>query len=153
MTYSAGGKQYVAVLAGYGGSAAAWGELMNVGWKYAHPRRLLTFALDGKAALPPPPQRDFTVRPVDDPNIKIDPEDVAAGQAMFIACGACHGRNLVSTGGPAPDLRESQIALDPDSFYSVVHDGALIQNGMPRFAVFNRTQIMQLYAYIRSGAR
>ena len=53
MTYSMGGKQYVSVLAGYGGSAAAIGEIMNVGWKYRGPRRLLTFALDGKAELPP----------------------------------------------------------------------------------------------------
>jgi quinohemoprotein ethanol dehydrogenase len=153
MTYSAGGKQYVSVLAGYGGSAAAWGELMNVGWKYAHPRRLLTFALDGKASLPPAPQRETVVKALDDPNIKIDPKEVAAGQAMFIACGACHGRNLVSAGGPAPDLRESAVALDPDSFFSVVHDGALIQNGMPKFAMFTRPQVMALYAYVRAGAR
>ena len=56
-------------------------------------------------------------------------------------------------GGPAPDLRESQIALDPDSFWSVVHDGALLQNGMPQFAAFDRKQVRQLYAYIRAGAR
>ena len=53
MTYSVGGKQYVAVLAGYGGSAAVLSDIMNVGWKYTGPRRLLTFALDGKAVLPP----------------------------------------------------------------------------------------------------
>ncbi len=53
MTYSVDGRQYVAVLAGYGGSAAILSDIMNVGWKYAGPRRLLTFALDGKAVLPP----------------------------------------------------------------------------------------------------
>ncbi len=40
MTYSVGGKQYVAVLAGYGGSAAVLSDIMNVGWKYTGPRRL-----------------------------------------------------------------------------------------------------------------
>jgi quinohemoprotein ethanol dehydrogenase len=153
IAYSAGGKEYVSVLAGYGGSAAAWGELMNVGWKFNDPRRLLTFTLDGKATLPASPPREMAVRPVDDPSIKIDPKEAAAGHEMFLACGACHGRNLVSAGGPAPDLRESQLALDPDAFYQVVHDGALMQNGMPRFAMFTKPQVMALYAYVRSGAR
>jgi quinohemoprotein ethanol dehydrogenase len=153
MSYSAGGKQYVSILVGYGGSAAIWGELMQAGWKFTAPRRLLTFALDGKTAMPPSPPRDSTVHPVDDPKVKLDPADVAAGHELLLACATCHGRNLVGTGGPAPDLRESQIALDPDSFYSVVHDGALIQNGMPAFAMLTRPQVMQIWSYVRSRAR
>jgi quinohemoprotein ethanol dehydrogenase len=50
-------------------------------------------------------------------------------------------------------LRESKIALDPDGLWSVVHDGALLQNGMPRFPQFTREQVMQIYAYIRARAR
>jgi quinohemoprotein ethanol dehydrogenase len=153
MTWSKDGRQYVSILVGYGGSAAIWGDTMEVGWKYRSPRRLLTFALDGKAALPPAPARDMTVHPVDDPSLKIDPADVAAGGQMFIACAACHGRNLVATGGPAPDLRESAIALDLQAFTAVVHDGALLQKGMPQFAMFTPDQIRQLHAYIRAGAR
>jgi quinohemoprotein ethanol dehydrogenase len=153
MSYSVNGKQYISILAGYGGSAAIWGNLMNVGWKFSSPRRLLTFALDGNAPHPPSPPRDMTLHPVDDPNIKINPADAAAGSAMFLACSACHGRDLVSAGGPAPDLRESKIALNPDSFWSVVHDGALMPNGMPAYGFFSRQQVMQLYAYVRTGAR
>ena len=152
MTWSANGRQYVSVLAGYGGQAAIWGEMMNVGWKYTGPRRLLTFALDAKAVLPPSPPRNMAVHALDDPALKIDPKDAAAGHDMILACAACHGRNLVSAGGPAPDLRESAIALNPDSFYAVVHDGALMRRGMPSYP-FARPQIMQLYAYIRSRAR
>jgi quinohemoprotein ethanol dehydrogenase len=59
----------------------------------------------------------------------------------------------VSAGAPAPDLRESQIALNPDSFWTVVHDGALIQHGMPRFETLTREQVMQIYACVRAGAR
>jgi quinohemoprotein ethanol dehydrogenase len=153
MTWSAGGKQYVSVLAGYGGTAGITSDVMNAGWKFSEPRRLLTFALDGKAALPPSPARDKTIHPVDDPKIKLNPADVAAGRAMFLPCAVCHGRDVVSAGGPAPDLRESQIALDPNSFYAVVHDGALIQQGMPPFQNFSRQQVMQLWAYIRQSAR
>ena len=90
---------------------------------------------------------------MDDPAIQLNQADVAAGHAIFLACAACHGRELVSTGGPAPDLRESRVALNPDSFWAVVHDGALIQRGMPDFKSFTREQVMQIYAYIRAGAR
>jgi quinohemoprotein ethanol dehydrogenase len=60
---------------------------------------------------------------------------------------------LVSSGAPAPDLRESQLAVNPDSFWTLLHDGPLLQNGMPRFETLTREQAMQLYAYIRAGAR
>ncbi|HTZ69160.1 MAG TPA: PQQ-dependent dehydrogenase, methanol/ethanol family [Acetobacteraceae bacterium] len=153
MSFAVHGKQYISILAGYGASAAIWGSLMNVGWKFASPRRLLTFALDGTAVLPPSPPRNMAIHPLDNPALKLNPADVAAGHAMFMACAPCHGRDLVAAGGPAPDLRESQIALDPDSFWHVVHDGALMQNGMPRYPSFTRQQVMQIYAYIRAGAR
>jgi quinohemoprotein ethanol dehydrogenase len=153
MSFSANGKQYVSVLVGYGGSAAIWGEVMNVGWKFTGPRRLLTFALDGHAPLPPSPPRDMTVHAVDDPAIKLDPADIAAGQNLFLACAACHGRNLVSAGGPGPDLRESVVALQQDRLWSVLHDGVLMSRGMPRYDSFTRDQMRQLYAYIRAGAR
>jgi len=153
MSYSVGGRQYVAVLVGYGGSAAVWGQLMNAGWKYSSPRRLVTFTLDGKAVLPPSPPRDMHVAAVDDPALKLDPADVAAGHALFMACAVCHGHNLNSTGGPAPDLRESRIALHPDGLWTVVHDGTLLPRGMPQFPDLTRAQMMQIYAYIRAGAR
>jgi quinohemoprotein ethanol dehydrogenase len=154
ISYAVHGKQYVSVLVGYGGSAAAWGSLMNVGWKYgAQPRRLLTFALDGKAMLPASPPRDIRVHALDDPSYKINPADAAVGHALFIACAACHGLDLVSPGGPGPDLRESRVALDPDSLWTIVHGGALRAQGMPRFANFTRQQVDDIYAYIRAGAR
>ena len=153
VSYAVNGKQYISILAGYGGSAAIWGEVMNTGWKYSGPRRLLTFALDGKAVMPSSPPRDMTVHALDDPSLKLNPADVSAGAAMFLACAVCHGRNLVATGGPGPDLRESEIALHPESLWSVVHDGVLIQHGMPKFAGLTQEQVMQIYAYIRSGAR
>jgi quinohemoprotein ethanol dehydrogenase len=153
MTYAVGAKQYVAVLAGYGGSAAVLSDIMNVGWKYTGPRRLVTFALDGKAVLPPsePPALKVNVR--DNPAEVLDPRQIALGKAMFMACAACHGRNAVGAGGPAPDLRESSIPLTPEAFWSVVHDGALIERGMPRFDTFGKPQIEGLRQYVRARAR
>lgn len=153
MSYKAGGKQYVAVLVGYGGQTGAWGSKMNVGWKWGQPRYLLAYALDGKAPPPPMPNRTLAVHALDDPKYQPDPKRVAMGGGLYIMCGACHGLNLISSGAPAPDLRESYIALNPDAFYKTVHDGMLIQAGMPAFGFLSKDQIDALYAYIRAGAR
>jgi quinohemoprotein ethanol dehydrogenase len=151
-SFSAGGRQYVALLAGYGGSTSMGGDVMKMGWKHAHPRRLLAFALDGKAKLPPTPPPTLAVTPPDDSHVTISPADVAAGAPQFLACALCHGREGVS-GGTAPDLRESAIAVDLESFSSVVHDGALRANGMPAYPELSPAQIRQLHAYVRDRSR
>jgi quinohemoprotein ethanol dehydrogenase len=71
---------------------------------------------------------------------------------MSIACIACHGIGLKAAGSPAPDLRESQVALNADAFYAVVHDGALNERGMPKFD-FTPGQVQKLRAYVRATAR
>jgi len=153
ITYTVGGKQYLAVLAGYGGSAGIWSKFMNAGWKYRDPRRLLTFALDGQGKLAAVEQRSPTVHPLDDPKLKLNPADVGAGKLLFMACASCHGFHVVGAGGPGPDLRESAIALDAAAFRNVVIGGALISKGMPQITMFNEQQIEQIRAYIRSEAR
>jgi quinohemoprotein ethanol dehydrogenase len=153
MTYSVAGRQYVAVLAGYGGGSPAWGKALDAGWSVLGQRRLLSFALDAKAVLPPSRPRFTPVKPLDNSSLTLDPTDVVAGGKLYMNCVACHGVELHGTGGPGADLRESPIALYPDSLWAVVHDGALIQNGMPLFADLTRAQVNQIYAYIRSSAR
>lgn len=153
ISYAAGGKQYVSVLVGYGGSAAIASQFMDVGWKFAAPRRLLTFALGGKARLPASPAPDMAVKALDDPSFRLNPRQVAAGRALFGACAICHGRELQSAGAPAPDLRASRIALNLDSLWTVLHKGALLPDGMPRFQTLTREQVTDIYAYIRAGAR
>ena len=154
MSFSAGGKQYVSVLVGYGGTTAAYGKFMDVGWKYGRqPRRLLTFALGGKAQLPPTPGPDFTVKALDDPQLVLNDADVATGRALFIQCAACHGVGLQSTGTPGPDLRESAIAVNLEAFKTILKEGPLMERGMPRFEMLTDGQIRQLHAYIRAGAR
>jgi quinohemoprotein ethanol dehydrogenase len=83
----------------------------------------------------------------------LDPSQIALGKAMFMACAACHGRNAVGVGGPAPDLRESPIPLTTEAFWSVVHDGTLMARGMPRFDTFGKPQIEGLRQYVRARAR
>jgi quinohemoprotein ethanol dehydrogenase len=155
ISYAVGGKQFVSVLVGYGGTTAVFPKQMNMGWKYgAQPRRLLTFSMDGKAALAPTPPPDMKVHALDDPSIQISEGDVPAGRALVNSvCVACHGLNLESSGTPAPDLRESGIALHPESLWSVLHEGTLMSRGMPRFETLTREQVRQIHAYIRAGAR
>jgi len=149
ITYTAGGKQYVSVLAGYGGYG---GSIIKSGWRFEAPRRLFTFALDGKAKLPPTPPWDMRIRAVDDPTQQFAEADIAAGHKLFQNCVACHGVDLVATGFTR-DLRESSVPLQREALWSVVHDGALVSSGMPRFPELTATQVEQIRAYIRAEAR
>ncbi|MDE8653616.1 PQQ-dependent dehydrogenase, methanol/ethanol family [Novosphingobium album (ex Liu et al. 2023)] len=154
ISYSLGGRQYVSVLVGYGGTTSAYGHFMDMGYKYGlQPRRLLTFALDGKQSLPASPPPNFVVSALDDPDYKLVEADVQAGRALSIRCAACHGVGLQATGTPGPDLRESAIALNLDSFSTLLKTGALIERGMPRFDMLSDDEIRQLHAYVRAKAR
>lgn len=151
--YEIAGRQYVSVLVGYGATNIM--GIMNAGWKYgAQPRRLLTFALDGRARLPRDAPQDFAAHAIDDPALRLDPADVRAGGVLFTQnCGGCHGLNAVSAGPPGPDLRASRIALSRDSLWAVVHDGALVQREMPPAPELTADQVREIHAYIRAMAR
>ena len=149
ITYAAGGRQYVTVLAGWrGGGPNGSGKEWDY---YTQKRRVLTFALDGQAKLPPP---DPVVRPfVDDPAFAIDATKAESGRETFAAhCNICHGPNALS-GGAAPDLRKAAVPLSLEALTAVVHGGALLPRGMPQFAEFSPAQIEGLQHYIRQRAR
>ena len=154
ISYSVDGRQYVSLLVGYGGATPLVSQLLDRGWKFgAQPRRLLTFALDGSAQLPPGAPRDFSVHALDDSSLVIDAAAVDAGRVAFEhRCAACHGRNLQSAGAPAPDLRESQLALHWDTFQAVVKRGLLPQL-MPQFNDIPAADLHGIFMYIRAGAR
>jgi quinohemoprotein ethanol dehydrogenase len=155
ITYTAGSRQYVSVLVGYGGATTLISTISNRGWKFgAQPRRLLTFALDAHEKLPPTQPRDCRLYALDDPKFIISPARAAAGLQVYQAsCANCHGTLLVSAGSPAPDLRESRIAADWESFESVVKQGTLLPKLMPRFSELSSEQLQDLFTYIRDGAR
>ena len=154
ITYTVDGKQYVSVLVGWGGGGVLLGSLAaQHGWKYkVHPRRLFTFSLDGKAAMPPSPPPAFAV-PVDVPDLKIDTKLADNGKKRYAqSCMWCHGTGAVA-GGIGPDLRESPIATNPAALKEVVVHGAKLANGMPRFGEFTDEDIDGLFHYIRQQAR
>lgn len=153
ISYKAGGRQYVSVLAGYGSAGAAFGTLSaQFGWEArTQPRRLLTFALDAAAKLPaaPPPRaRVATI----DPTYRPDAAAEERGGALWgDHCFFCHGAAAIA-GGTAPDLRESGAIVSAEAFKSIVKGGALLSNGMPAFAEVSDAEIEAIRSFLRAQA-
>lgn len=151
ISFSVDGTQYVTVITGNG---AGGGGLFATGvaeydTDYRMPRRVLTFALGGKANLPkivPLPPR----QPLDDPGYTANPEMTQKGYMAFAigGCMLCHGVNAVS-GGTAPDLRTSPYILDAASFRAAVKEGALVGAGMPAFPELSDPQLDAMRFYLR----
>jgi quinohemoprotein ethanol dehydrogenase len=126
-TYTISGKQYISVLAGWGGAFALIGG--NASGTRGTPGRLLTFALDGKASLPPAPAVPATPKPM---TLNADPKTIEAGSLLYAQyCVYCHGFGAAG-GGAVQDLRfsaESTFA----SYPKIVLDGSFVAAGMPSF--------------------
>jgi quinohemoprotein ethanol dehydrogenase len=134
MTYELDGKQYVSVMAGWGGAFSK--KTRSYG-------RLLTFAIGGTAALPGRP-RPRAVTPL--PNAGT-PAQIAAGAKIFENyCARCHGGATV-----LPDLRRSQPAIYTG--LDRILDGSLAERGMPRFAELDRAAVAELRAYLLDERR
>ena len=153
ITYMVDGKQYVSVLAGWAGGQMLLGSLSaQHGWVGRdHPRRMLTYVLDGKATLPPSPPPSET-KVLRDASFKIDPGLAAKGKLLYAKnCTICHGSGVVA-GGYAPDLRASPMPLSAAAFNAIVHDGALESRGMPVFAEFTPEELDSIRHFIRERA-
>ncbi|WP_238995519.1 PQQ-dependent dehydrogenase, methanol/ethanol family [Sphingomonas solaris] len=147
ITYSAGGRQYVTVITGFRSSFAN-----TPNWDYREQkRRVLTFVLDGKAALPPVEPVDQPI--LDDPAFVIDAAKAKVGAGIYgQSCVICHGAGMIA-GGAAPDLRKAPTPMDADAFYQVVHEGALMERGMGRFDNLTTAELEGLRHFIRQRAR
>jgi quinohemoprotein ethanol dehydrogenase len=152
ISYRVDGRQYVTVLVGMGTSAAV--DAASHGGIAIDARtqrkRVLTFVLDGKAALPPAPP-PFIVKALPDPGYRPDPALAAKGESLFINCIACHGWGAISGGG-APDLRASPVVLSAEAFDGTVRGGGLVGNGMPKFDELSDQDLAGLRQYVRSRA-
>jgi quinohemoprotein ethanol dehydrogenase len=93
ITFSIGKTQYVSILTGpLHGAPGGFGSMAaRFGWDARiHPRRLLTFVLDGKAQLPPTPPPVFA-KPLDGPEVNVDETLVKEGIQQWSRCQLCHG--------------------------------------------------------------
>ena len=154
ITYSVNGKQYLAILVGWGGVMSALGgqEIADYGWAYGEQtRRLFAFSLDGTRAVPlstsprvptPLATSDFIVDGAAAESGALDYEPI---------CSACHGGAAIAA-GMAPDLRASGVILSADAFEQVVRGGTLKSRGMPPFADFSDADLNSIRHYIRQQA-
>jgi quinohemoprotein ethanol dehydrogenase len=154
ITYRVDGKQYVTVLAGIG-TGAGGGDPASLGgltFDYrTQKKRVLTFALDGRAGLPPAPP-PFVVQAPPDPRYRPDAALSAKGLELYSnRCIYCHGVAAVA-GGNAPDLRGSLVPMSASAFDNVVRGGALMRNGMPRFDDLTIQEEASLRQYVRGRA-
>ncbi len=155
ITYAVNGKQFVAVLAGWGGVSYIGSTAMaQHGWAYGtHPRRLLVFSLEGKIEPPKTVAPSKEVLIVDNSEQRIDEAQASVGQDLYLPrCLGCHGMAAISAGG-APDLRASALAANLDAFGDLLRTGQLQARGMPRFDELNDREVEQIYWYIRQRAR
>lgn len=154
ITYSIDGRQYIALLVGWGSTPATSGGLDNykLGWRYGqHPRRLFAFSLEGKQFMPETFDPEPPI-PLDDPNFEIDDELASLGADVYANCRTCHGGGAVS-GGASPDLRASPMVLAEAVFDAVVRKGTLVERGMPMFSNLSNLHLKSLQHYIRQQAR
>ncbi len=154
ISYAIDGRQYVALLVGWGGVWAGIGgaESAAHGWAYGvHPRRLVVFSLDGDADLPPSPPPVVPV-PIRSADFAIDADLARQGGSVYGGrCGGCHGgggEGLVA-GGQAPDLRASLVVLSEIGFATVVRDGSRLARGMPAYPEFTDDELLAMRHYIR----
>ena len=106
ITYSVNGKQYLAILVGWGGAMSALGgqEMADYGWAYGEQtRRLLAFSLDGTRVVPvsAPPR---VPTPLATSDFIVDGATAESGELDYESiCSFCHGGAAVAA-GLAPDL-------------------------------------------------
>ena len=146
ITYRVNGEQYVAVMAGYGGSMGM--ASASDFEKRKMPNGLIVaFKVGGKAQLPP-----YAPVPLDQPSPSSEsftPAQIATGNKFYFTyCTICHG-------GPVnPDLRRSLMLKDKDAWQKVVTDGVLSQNGMAGFAAYLSPEDAEgIRAYLNQQAR
>lgn len=154
ITYKAGGRQYVTVAVGLGtGAGVDYRTHQDVPVNYrTQRRRLLTFVLDGKASLPPPDPAAAAALTIPKWTLTIEPARARAGEALYYQrCFACHGIDAVAGGG-APDLRAAPAAQTAEGFRMIVHDGALVASGMPKFGELSDEDLLNLRHYLGEQA-
>lgn len=153
MTFAVDGRQYVTVMAGWGGIfPLSSGGLSFKSGRLPNRSRVLTFALDGTVSLPPVVE---TPREFPAPPATIQPAAaVAEGERLFPRyCSGCHGSAAFSS-GLVPDLRYSRALSDDALWTAVVRDGALTNAGMVAFSgVLTPARIAAIRAYVISRAQ
>jgi PQQ-dependent dehydrogenase (methanol/ethanol family) len=146
VTYLAGGEQYVAVLAGVGGSAGIHFTSLD----HRNEGRILAFKLG--ASVPLPPVSPVPAGRVRAPPLDATQETIARGRTLYAEhCLRCHGIDAESS-GLLPDLRHASPEVHAQ-WLEIVLGGTLAARGMASFADVLRTDDAEaIHAYVISRA-
>ncbi|MGE4324440.1 MAG: c-type cytochrome, partial [Sphingobium sp.] len=152
ISYAADGVQYVTVVTGVGTTAGhATAQLPDPPDYRGQHRRVLTFRIGGKAALPA--RTDMPQPFPADASFRPDAGLAQRGAILFgTHCAVCHGTGAISGGG-APDLRRSPVSYNAELFTAIVHGGGLVSNGMPRFGEIKEEDLRAMQHYLREEGR
>ena len=144
MTYRVHGRQYVAVMAGYGGGTIGMPlPKDSAARRFGNAGRIVAFTLGGGAVPVPPPLVDAPFP--QPPPRRGSARSIAAGGVLYNRyCARCH----VFGRGELPDLRRVSAAT-LHSFGAIVLHGALRPLGMARWDdVLSRTDAAAIQAYL-----
>ena len=127
ITYQIEGIQYVAVLAGTGGTHGNHHSI----FKHDNAGRLLAFKLNGNAPMPKVEKRG--TREVSMPRPETAPDLVDRGRKVYAEnCFSCHGMGTHAS-GLYPDLKTSPAEVHAE-WDAIVRGGIRSDQGMPSFA-------------------
>jgi len=146
ITFTAGGEQYIAVNAGWGGGAAQVERGAGTQQQRAS-ARLLVFKLGGTLQLPPLP----AAQPVPDPPPLRATEDVVRRGAELFGqtCAQCHGQLAI---GGVKDLRQMTREAHAQ-FNDIVLQGTRVDQGMAGFAnLLTPADVEAIHAYVIARA-
>ena len=145
ISYQIDGEQYIAVLAGLGGSQGGHADVFD----NVNSGHVFAFKLGGNLTPDAIAPRILEVQ-IDDS--ALDPSAVAAGSHLYaIHCLRCHGLQAKSS-GLYPDLRFSSSQVH-DSWQGIVIGGALKANGMDSFSEsLTGSDVKAIHSYVISEA-
>jgi len=142
ISYAIDGEQYIAVMAGIGGTPA----LNYLELDYVNDGRLLAYKLGASREMPPVERRKPGT--VEAAAMPVSAEVLDRGEDLYSThCARCHGFRAEGTGF-LPDLRHSTRGVH-DSWDSIVLDGAFSAKGMASFAdLIDGTDSHAIHAYV-----
>ncbi len=145
-TFELDGKQYVTILAGWGG---VYGISQRATDRLG-PGRVYTFEVGGDAAMPPFVTYDRTELVA---GVPYNPDHVAEGAGLYVSnCLFCHGVPAVNNGGNVPNLGYSD-PVTIGSLAAIVRSGALVSKGMPSFSDrLTEEDVAKIAAFIQGTA-
>ncbi|WP_428332479.1 PQQ-dependent dehydrogenase, methanol/ethanol family [Novosphingobium sp.] len=151
MTYMIGGMQYVAIMAGYGGTTIGMTYPDSTApAHYLNEGRIIVFKLGG-GTVPTPPARHTPPFPAPTAQTA-SATTIQHGSQLFASnCSRCHQFGV----GLVPDLRRMDDGTtDPVLFRRIVLEGLLAQAGMGRFDdVVKPSEVDAIHAYLIDEGR